>query len=138
MFKSSLVCLILCAFALQAMCRQKCTINPMLVRCSMQKDTVCAFVRDERDGSLVEMEIINMCQACIRHTTESYEEGRCTGQKVHCDPQFRSRICTREYFPVCAYSRNSDGKLTSRTAGNTCTACGDDDVEYYTLGACSE
>lgn len=44
----------------------------------------------------------------------------------------RPQICTREYRPVCAQTRNGSFK----TYATGCTACSDSDVAGYVDGAC--
>lgn len=46
----------------------------------------------------------------------------------------RPEICTQQYDPVCGYL--ADG--TQKTYGNGCTACSDQKVTKYKLGACPE
>ncbi len=56
----------------------------------------------------------------------------------------RSKMCTREYRPVCATRDTGVRCVTTPcpsteqvTKSNACTACADEKVTSYTLGACS-
>ena len=44
----------------------------------------------------------------------------------------RSKMCTREYRPVCGVLENS----LSKTYGNACSACADEKVQYFIAGSC--
>jgi hypothetical protein len=60
-------------------------------------------------------------------------------------PEKRSPMCTREYRPVCATRDTGVRCVTTpcpsseeSTYGNACTACADEKVFEYRLGACEE
>lgn len=60
-------------------------------------------------------------------------------------PEQRSQICTREYFPVCATRDTGIRCVTTpcpsseeKTYGNGCTACADEKVMEYRIGACEQ
>lgn len=51
----------------------------------------------------------------------------------------RSEICTQEYAPVCGWFNSSIQCIKypcAVTAGNSCGACANPSVEYYTIGEC--
>jgi len=56
--------------------------------------------------------------------------------QIFCDPTARPVFCTPAYNPVCAYSYGCNNSLCSYTAINSCAACGQSDISYYTLGEC--
>jgi len=122
-------------------CKTKCTLDPLLTKCSANIDYVCVFFKkNPSDKFFSQMEVINACQACIRpgaRFNHLYEAGGCKAKKVYCDDGFRPEVCTKEYNPVCAYSLNGKtNKLVRNTSGNKCTACADPSVQYYVKGAC--
>ncbi len=45
-------------------------------------------------------------------------------------------ICTMQYDPVCVKVK-SQGKISYKTAGNACSACGTPEAIGFTQGACS-
>ena len=60
-------------------------------------------------------------------------------------PEQRSQICTREYFPVCATRDTGIRCVTApcpsseeKTYANGCTACSDEKVMGYRVGACEQ
>ena len=71
----------------------------------------------------------NACTACSEPTVEFHTPGECPTEITFClDEQRGAEICTMEYMPVCG----NDGQ----TYGNTCMACANEEVEYYTGGEC--
>lgn len=61
---------------------------------------------------------------------------------IYCtDTQRQGNICTMDYVPVCGWF-NQDIKCTkypcAQTFGNSCGACHDDKVDYYTEGECPD
>jgi len=52
-------------------------------------------------------------------------------QHIQC-PEERSKICTREYRPVCAINKNNQ----TNTYSNSCVACADTQVVSYQPNAC--
>ncbi len=54
--------------------------------------------------------------------------------KFHrCRTNERGKVCTSDYNPVCGVSPNG----SMQTYGNSCSACGDPNVNFWTNGACS-
>lgn len=45
-------------------------------------------------------------------------------------------ICTMQYDPVCVKTK-SQGKISYKTAGNSCSACGTPEAVGYVKGTCS-
>ena len=110
----------------------KCLFDGTLVKCSTVSNPVCGyFTKGKCTSRYFELDATNPCTACANKGVLFYEEGPCTGKKVYCDALVRNELCTKEYFPVCAYSK--DGK---KTAGNRCMACADYEVDYYVVGEC--
>ncbi len=48
--------------------------------------------------------------------------------------QSRPEICTMQYEPVCGYDRAG---RQLHTYGNACSACGQPEVQGFTLGECN-
>ena len=107
------------------------------VRCSTQFTGACAFfTKNGCSKTLYQKYTANGCIACNDETAKFWEEGKCTGNKVYCDQDFRPQVCTREYEPVCAYSIDAKGKETKINAGNDCSACANESVNYFVRGEC--
>jgi len=58
------------------------------------------------------------------------------GDRTYCDPDNRPEICTMDYTPVCAHQADCEGDDCWNTAGNACTACSGDNVDYHVPGEC--
>ncbi|MFH1365401.1 MAG: hypothetical protein ABIH28_02365 [archaeon] len=63
----------------------------------------------------------------------------CSVTKKVCTAEDRGKACTEQYNPVCGWF-NSNIKCImfpcAQTFGNSCSACSNKDVEYYTEGSC--
>lgn len=77
------------------------------------------------------------CATAPQKNTEKPELTSC--------PEQRPKICTREYFPVCATRDTGIRCVTTpcpsseeKTYGNGCTACSDVKVLKYRAGACEQ
>ena len=79
--------------------KNKCTIDPRLVRCSGEySQPVCSFFKGEGcDSKICQRQDANPCIACINLPVEYYVEGECTGKTVYCG-SIRPSFCTKEYF----------------------------------------
>ena len=130
------IILIICNYSFD--CRTTCVQDEIMRKCSTVRDPVCAYFASlDCENGICQMEATNSCTACAERTVMFYENGRCTANKVFCDPRARPEFCTMEYAPVCAYYEDAEtGELLKRTAGNGCSACGDFAVKYYIRGEC--
>lgn len=58
-------------------------------------------------------------------------------EKNYCES--RPEVCTLEYVPVCGYFfKDEISAVNKRTYSNSCTACSDERVEFWTEGECNE
>ena len=133
------ICLMIALLSYQASCKTECTHDGRLVKCSTESIPVCAFFKKNKSSAtLFQMQATNACTACSNDNVVFYEEGLCKGNKVYCDPKVRVQFCTREYAPVCAYSKDKtcNNTWTKTTAGNKCTACADYSTEFFIRGEC--
>jgi len=90
----------------------------------------------------------NACSACANENIVFYVPGECADfasnytlgnqTRTKCDPSNRPDVCTLEYNPVCAHIIGCyiDDPDCSRTEGNSCTACSQEDVDFYIEGEC--
>ena len=117
----------------------KCLRVPGLaVDCSTEFTGVCAFYIQRPNLRFVQRYTANGCIACNDESVKFYQEGTCQGNKVNCDVSYRPSSCTKDYNPVCAYTKGSDGIASRKTAGNDCSACSDTTVDYYIRGECPQ
>jgi len=131
--------LLLFLFASQTNSKKiQCIHDGRLFKCSTESDPVCAFFKkDTCSAKFLQLEATNACTACSNEKVAFYEKGPCKGKKVYCDPFVRPEACTREFIPVCAFSKGKcRGGYCKTTAGNKCTACADPKVEFYIRGEC--
>lgn len=59
--------------------------------------------------------------------------------KTYCSGERGGRFCTQNYAPVCGWFNQSIKCLKypcAATYGNSCEACVDANVEYWTSGVC--
>jgi len=73
------------------------------------------------------------CQAMGKNT--KYDEKDALPEGLTLCPEKRSRICTREYIPVCGYIAETQ---TWKTYSNKCVACSHPEVIGYKTGSCED
>jgi len=106
--------------------------------CTEQYDPVCAHFStfDVESGYTTAG---NSCEACSDPTVDYYTVGKCGTLKddaTYCLPNHRPEACTFEYDPVCGHFYDDQGLLDYKVLSNSCVACSDQDILYYTPGPC--
>ena len=62
-------------------------------------------------------------------------------ERNYCDIESRSDVCTKIYSPVCGWANENIRCIKYPCAsnyGNSCEACGNENVAYWTEGVCPE
>ncbi|MFP4524033.1 MAG: hypothetical protein ACLFO2_01780 [Candidatus Woesearchaeota archaeon] len=102
-------------------------------------DVCAADVKECPDGSFVSRDPDNDCE--FRPCPSDEDSGNASDgdgtsdlERHDCTPDERDvDACIELYKPVCGYSDGS-----AETYSNDCFACMDENVEYWTEGACEE
>jgi len=83
------------------------------------------------------------CVACSMKRVAYSLPGVCpgpdeSGLREFCDDSNRPEICTADYNPVCAHQSNCVGRDCWGTAGNACSACANENIDFYIPGECAD
>ena len=99
-------------------------------------EPVCGIRKDYRNKVQTQT-FDNYCKACQNSKYPWYQAGVCKDDRKYCDAR-RPTVCNAQYKPVCAHFTLSDFGSVYTTASNSCEACSDRSVDYYTDGECGE
>jgi len=110
--------------------------------CTAIYTATCA-VAANCEGSHCFQDTSSSCVACSMEGVAYSLPGVCPGDndnsdREYCDPNNRPEVCTLEYNPVCAHTSNCVGEDCWSTAGNSCSACANENVDYWYPGECSD
>ena len=82
------------------------------------------------------------CMACRMQGVVYWLPGSCPeyDQRLResCNSELKPKICPEDWNPVCAHHVNCVGNYCWRTAGNACSVCMDENIDFYIPGECLE
>ncbi|KAL4431919.1 hypothetical protein ABPG74_012731 [Tetrahymena malaccensis] len=114
------------------------------VFCTKEYIPVCGVIKNSFDQLEQSYKTFsNKCEACISGQIEFYASGECElypKQAIFCNPDDSlNDSCIELYKPVCGVFDNyviSLDQSLSQTYSNSCFACIDEHVSYYTPQSC--
>lgn len=106
--------------------------------------TATCAVAANCEGSHCFQDTSSSCVACSMEGVAYSLPGICPenddddSDREYCDASNRPEVCTADWTPVCAHKNNCVGDSCWSTAGNACTACAGENIDFYVPGECSD